>query len=550
MVKEKRAVRSMNWKQKFSSAKYKTIFVLLCVLLFSLIVVFQNVGAATTTSQPSTGQGTLNLTDNGPITLDPAAAAESESASYIFQIFSGLVRFDENLQILPDIASSWDKSADGKAYTFHLRNDVKFHSGKQVTAADFKYSWERALNPATQSLTAGTYLIDIVGAADILSGKTTQLSGVKAPDNYTLQVTIDSPKAYFLNKMAYPTSFVLNQSNVSSGSNWWLKPDGTGPFKLQQWTQGQQLVLQRNDSFYGQRAFLNQVVFKLLAGNAIQLYQSGTIDVSVVGANYMGLVTDPTNPISKELHVFPELSLYYVGFNCKTPPFDDAKVRQAFSMAVDKSKIISLSMNNVVTMANGILPPGIPGYNSNLAGMQLDVNKAKQLIAASKYGSIANLPPIVWTTSGYGGDVSGLTGGIIEEWRRNLGVNVTVRQLEPDNFLYVLKQEVNNLYDTGWIADYPDPEDFLSLLLHTGAQNNTGGYSNPQFDALLDAAAIEQNSATRLSQYQNAENIVVQDAPLLPLFFGRNYQLVKPYVAGYVQSPLGYPLLAKVSINK
>lgn len=546
---EERLVKNMNSKFSFRVAGNKAVLAFLCLLLFTLVVVF-GVGAATTTTQPSGGQGTLNLSDTGPITLDPAVAAEAGSAMYIFQIFSGLVRLDENLQIVPDIAQSWDKSSDGKTFTFHLRHDARFQDGKQVTAADFKYSWERALNPATQSLTAGTYLNDIVGAADVLAGKATQLSGVKATDDYTLSVTIDSPKAYFLDKMAYPTAFVLDRSNVATGSNWWQHPNGTGPFKLQQWQPDQLLVLQRNDNYYGDKASLNQVVFKLLSGSPIQLYQAGSVDVSPVSSAFMGLVTDPGNSVSKELHVFPELSLYYIGFNSAAPPFDDVNIRQAFSLAVDKSKVISLSVDNVVAVAGGILPPGMPGYNANLLGLQFDVPKARQFIAASKYGDVSKLPPIVLTTSGWGGDISGLTGGVIEEWRRNLGVEVTVRQLEPDAFLYALKQEKNQMFDSGWIADYPDPQDFLSLLFHTGAQNNTGDYSNPQLDSLLDKAAVEQNANTRLGMYQSAESLVVQDAAVLPLYFGRNYELIKPYVKGYVLSPLGYPLLNEVSIQK
>jgi oligopeptide transport system substrate-binding protein len=141
-------------------------------------------------------------------------------------------------------------------------------------------------------------------------------------------------------------------------------------------------------------------------------------------------------------------------------------------------------------------------------------------------------------------------GGVIKEWRRNLGVEVTVRQLELEAFLYSLNQEKNELCDTGWIADYPDPQDFIDILFRTAAQNNTGGYSNPQLDSLLDRAAIKQDPNTRLKMYQDAEQMVVQDAAILPLFFGRNYILVKPYVGGYVLSPLGYPLLNKVSIQK
>lgn len=247
--------------------------------------------ASRTTSTPAgTGQGTLNLADTGPITLDPAVASDSDSALYILQLFSGLVRLDDKLQIVPDIASSWDKSTDGKTYTFHLRQAAKFQDGKQVTASDFKYSWERALNPATQSLTAGTYLNDIVGATDILAGKATQLSGVTTPDNYTLQVNITAPVAYFLDKMAYPTSFVVDKANVASGANWWQHPNGTGPFKLQQWQQDKLVVLQRNDGYYGDKAKLAQVSFQLYGGDPMNLYQQGTIDAAYVNPAYMGMV--------------------------------------------------------------------------------------------------------------------------------------------------------------------------------------------------------------------------------------------------------------------
>jgi oligopeptide transport system substrate-binding protein len=547
---------ALNSKLRFRSVGSRILLLILCFLSLSLTVTACGGGSTSTSTvqpsqtSPASGQGILNLADNGPITLDPAVAAEASSVMYILQIFSGLVRLDENLQIVPDIAERWNESADGRTFTFHLRQDVKFHDGKPVKASDFKYSWERALNPATGSLTAGTYLNDIVGSADVLSGKAVELSGVSVLDDYTIQVTIDAPKAYFLEKMAYPTAFVLDKTNVQSGSDWWQHPNGTGPFKLQQWQKDQLLVLQRNDNYYGDKAKLSQVVFKLFSGDPLQLYQEGSVDVSFVSSDYMGLVTDPSNPISKELETYPELSLSYIGFNTSSPPFDDVNIRQAFSYAVDKERVITLSAEDVVATAYGILPPGMPGYNPSLQGLRFDPQKAKELIAASKYGDVSKLPPIVLTTSGWGGDISGLLGGVIEEWRRNLGVEVTVRQLEPEAFLYTLNQEKNELFDWGWIADYPDPQDFLDMLFRTGAQNNTGGYSNPQLDSLLDKAAVEQDTNTRLKMYQDAEQMVIQDAAILPLFFGHNYILVKPYVKDYVLSPLGYPLLNKVSIQK
>ncbi len=498
---------------------------------------------------PSSGSGTLYLTDDGPITLDPALAAEAGSGVYISQIFSGLVRLDETLNVASDIAVSWDKSPDGKTFTFHLRSEARFHNGKAVRASDFIYSWERALNPRTGSSTAGTYLIDIVGAPDVLSGKSQALSGVKAIDDKTLQVSIDAPKAYFLYKMAFPTAFVVDRANVGSNAKWWQQPNGTGPFKLRQWQKDQNLVLQRNGDYYGERASVNEVNYKLLAGSSIQLYQSGSIDVSPVGGVYMGLATDPANPVSKELQVFPELSFSYVGFNTRTAPFDDEKVRQAFTLAVDKERIAALAASNIVATAYGILPPGMPGYDAGLTGLRFDPGRARQLIASSKFGDVSKLPPIVLTTAGFGGMISGTVGGVIEEWRRNLGVVVTVRQLEPEAYFSSLRAEKDQLYESAWIADYPDPQNFLDVLFHSGTYNNTGEYSNPNVDSLLDRAGVEQDPGSRLRMYQDAEKMIVQDAAVLPMFFGRSYVLVKPWVSGYIESPLGMPQFNKVVVN-
>ncbi len=519
---------------------------LLAFLLSALLIL------PSTACQPSSsGQGVLNLWDTGPLTLDPAIAADVSSYMYIMQIFSGLVRLDQQLNIVPDIAESLpEESPDGKTYTFHLRHGVKFQGGREVTAADFKYSWERACNPATGSGTAATYLGDIVGAKDVLAGNATEISGVKVIDDYTLQVTIDAPKAYFLDKLAYPTAFVVDKANVESGANWWQQPDGTGPFKLKQWEPGQQLILERSQIYYGELAKLAQVVFHFSAAAPMALYETGQIDVTPVSTSYIDEVSDETNPLHLELAVTPELSLYYIGFNTAKPPFDDVNVRRAFCLAVDKEHIAKVILRGMVSEAEGILPPGMPGYNATLEGLDYNVEKAKELIAASKYGDVSNFPPITLTVEGYGNSIPSYLGAIIQEWQQNLGVKVSVRQLEPENFLYNLNQEKDEMFALGWVADYPDPCDFLDILFHTGSENNIFEYSNPSLDALLDRAAVEQDKAVRLAMYQQAEQLVVDQAPCLPLFHGANYILVKPYVKDYKLSPLGVPDLSKVYIDK
>jgi oligopeptide transport system substrate-binding protein len=467
------------------------------------------------------------------------------------QIFSGLVRLDQELNIVPDIAESWpEESPDGKTYTFHLRQGVKFHNGREVKAADFKYSWERACNPDTGSGTAATYLGDIVGAKDMLAGKTGEISGVEVLGDYTLQVTIDAPKAYFLDKLAYPTAFVVDRANVESGEGWWREPNGTGPFKLKEWEPGQRLILERSQVYYGEPAKLQSVIFSLLAGEPMALYETGQIDVVPVYLAYIDLVSDETGPFYPELAVTPELSLYYVGFNTAQPPFDDVNVRRAFCHAVDKERIAKVILRDMVNEADGILPPGMPGYSEALEGLDYDVEKAKEFIAASRYGDASNLPPITLTVEGYGNNIPSYLGAIIQEWQQNLGVEISVRQLETENFLYNLKQEKDEMFTMGWIADYPDPHNFLDILFYTGSEVNIFEYSNPSLDALLDQAAIEQDGAVRLAMYQQAEQLVVDDAPCLPLWHGTNYILVEPYVKGYELSPLGIPDLSKVYLEQ
>jgi len=498
---------------------------------------------------PFSDQDTLRLWDVGPVTLDPAISADMSSHTYVMQIFSGLVRLDHELNIVPDIAESWEKSADGKTYTFRLRQGVRFHNGREVKAADFKYSWERACDPDTGSGTAATYLGDIVGAKDMLAGETAEIIGVEVIGDYVFRVTIDAPKAYFLDKLAYPTAFVVDSDNVESGEYWWLEPNGTGPFRLREWTPGQRLIFERSQIYYGELAKLQSVVFSLLAADPMALYETGQIDVVPVYLAYIDEASDETNPFHLELAVTPELSLYYIGFNTVRPPFDDVNVRRAFCLAVNKERISKVILRDMMSEADGILPPGMPGYNEALEGLDYDVEEAKQLIAASKYGDVSNLPSITLTVDGYGNSIPAYLGAIIQEWQENLGVQISVRQLETENFIYNLKQEKDEMFTMGWIADYPDPHNFLDILFYTGSEVNIGEYDNPALDALLDQAAIEQDETVRLAMYQQAEQMVVADAPCLPLWHSTNYILVKPYVKGYEISPQGIADLSKVYIE-
>ena len=522
------------------------------LLITTVLLITNLVLAGCGLSQPETpesGKGTLHLYGIDPFTLDPGVSGEMTSHEYIAQIFSGLVRMDENLEVVPDIAEKWDISSDYRTFTFYLHRDAKFQDGRKVKAEDFKYSWERACNPATGSHVAAIYLGDIAGVDDVLAGKSQEISGVKVINDHTLEVNLKAPRSYFLYKLTYSTAFVVDEYNVDDGIYWWRQPNGTGPFKLEQWNEGSLLVLERNDLYYGRKASLKRVEFLLWGGIPMRMYETDELDAVGVSVGYIDRVTDTRGPFYDQLQISPELKLSYIGFNCTKPPFDDVNIRRAFSHAVDKEKIVSLVFRDLVEKADGILPPGIPGYDESLEGLEFDVEQARELIALSSYGDVANLPPITLTTTGYGGEISSSLSAIIAQWRENLGVEVEIRILEPERFLYHLKEEKDEMYETGWIADYPHPQDFLEILFRTGNENNYGEYSSAEVDAILDRAAVETDQVLSLEMYQQVEQMLVDDAAYLPLWFDKRYTLVKPHVQGYELNPMGFAWLNLVSVQ-
>jgi oligopeptide transport system substrate-binding protein len=493
-------------------------------------------------------EDTLILFNTGPLTLDPAISQELSSQIYIANIFSGLVAFDEELNLVPDIAERWEVDGEGMTYTFYLRQGVRFHNGKEVTARDFKYSWERACRLETDSATAATYLGDIVGVDRMLTGEAEEIEGVVVIDDYTLQVSIDAPKAYFLAKLSYPVAFVVNESNVSEGEEWWLEPDGTGPFKFKGWQEGELILLERNDLYYRDKAIVSHVAFRL-RGNPMQMYETGQIDVTYVYTAYLDRVMDETGPLHEELAISPELSISYIEFNATETPFDDARVRRAFYQAIDKDEIISRVLKDSVTPAEGILPPKLPGYNEEVQGLGYDLDNARALITEWESENATEFPSVTFTIPGEGGYIPSILEAIMYQWQQDLGVEIEVRQLDSSAYIYRLEEEKDNIFHFGWVADYPDPQNLLEVLFHSQSKNNIGGYSNEELDDLLEQAAIEQDEGARFALYQEAEQLIIDEAACVPLWFGKNYILVKLYVQGYTLSTQGIPMLSNVSVE-
>jgi oligopeptide transport system substrate-binding protein len=497
--------------------------------------------------------GTLRLVGPDPTTLDPHLVTDVSSAEYVVEIFSGLVTLTPDLEVVPDLAERWEIDDSGTVYTFFLRQDAQFHDGKPVTAQDFKWSLERAADPDTRSPVASVYLNDIVGAMDKIQGRADEIEGVKVIDDHTLEITIDAPKAYFLAKLTYSTAFVLDRENVESGGSTWTdQPNGTGPFRLREYRLGEEIVLERNPFYHGEpKPAVQRVTYQLAGGSPMIMYESGDIDATTIGLADIERVLDPTEPLNQELTVVaPTLSTTYIGLNTESPPFDDVKVRQALNYAIDKQLLADVVLRRAVVPAEGILPPRMPGYNPDLNVYDFDLDRAKELIAESKYGSVEGLPDITLTTSGAGAEGGPVSTAVVGMLQQNLGLEVSIELVESAVFLSDVDEGMYQMFAIGWSADYPDPQDFLDLLFYSQSATNHTHYANPEVDRLVEEARVEPDHDRRMEMYQEIEQMILEDAPWIPLLHGAEYWLTKPYVHGMVYPPSIVPRLKYVWLEQ
>ncbi|MDA8220079.1 MAG: peptide ABC transporter substrate-binding protein [Dehalococcoidales bacterium] len=506
------------------------VFVAL-VLVIAALVASQGLVSFETeqTIAPATAAGVLRLAWGEPETLDPALANDVDSLGFLLHIHSGLVRLNNDMEVAPALASSWQLSPDGRTYTFTLREGARFQDGRPVTAADVKYSLERATDPALKSQVAATYLGDIVGVREKLAGQAGEVQGVKVIDERTVAITIDEPKVYFLAKLTYPTASVVDRQNVASGADWAKHPNGAGPFKLVSWDKDW-IVLERSEYYWGTDPSPRQVEYYIGPRSPMAMYEGNELDVIQVGLGDIERVLDPRGPLHDELVVSSGLSLYYVGLNVDEEPFQDRAVRRALARAIDKDKIVNVTMKGTVVRADGVLPPGLLGHDPSFRGLTYDLEAAENLLKESFYGGPDQLPPITFT--------GGMGELFAEAYWRNLGVPMVV-QVVQEGYYEGLDARAYQMFLTGWLADYADPENFLDLLFHSQSQGNHTGYSNPEVDSLLEQARVEKDEGKRVALYRQVERIVVDDAAIIPLFFDVSYDLVKPRVHGLDLTPLG-----------
>ena len=497
--------------------------------------------------------------DSGPVSLDPAFATGAKSIQYIQQIFSGLTGFDKDGYLQPDIADTWLISEDAHTYTFTIKDNATYHSGRKVTSIDIQYSWERALKSQNKKNVLN-YLGDILGAREFSSGDTDNLEGFNIIDDSKFEIKLVSPTPYFISKLSHSHTFLVDSEQFARYSEnnraWEANPIGTGPFVMGDWLPGVIMYLYPYPDYHLNKPEIDSLIFRLYGGKPALMYQSGEIDATTLFSDevidiYNSDLIFGGSPVKEQnLIKSTEMSTYYIGFNTQSIPFDDINVRKAFAQSSNVETIVSNYFESVHQNAYGLIPPQMPDFNSNLDNNDYiyDPESALNYLSNSDYYLDKTLPDIFYNTPGYSGP-NALISEIINSWIDNLGVNITTNVIPPDQYYYSIDKVSYDIYDYGWIADYPDPHNFLYSLFHSKAGSNVSKYNNPDYDSLIDLATMETNEDKRIQYYIDAEEKLINDAVLIPLYHGSTFALIKDHVSDINFTPYGMLDLRDVKIS-
>jgi len=474
-----------------------------------------------------------------PHHLDPALGYDTVSWWAEQLLFNTLVTYDEGTRIVPDLATSWETSTDGRQVTFRLRPDVVFSTGRAMTGADVKYSLERLLKPALHS-PGVEFFTDIEGVDDYVQGRATEVRGIRvpAPDQVVFALTQVDP--LFLHKLTMPFAAVVDREAIERGGDGEFdrrRPIGTGAFLLAEWTYGQTLRFERNPSYFRTGTpYLDAIQVTIGANEQLGWlqYLRGELDVAgIPSAEFARVVADPR--YQSLLVSRTTLRTSYLGLNCGMAPFDRVAVRQAVNMAVDKQRIVELADGRGV-VARGILPPDMPGYDAGLEGLRHDPAAARALLADAGFGS--GIATTFWVSRD---DLALRIAQSVQEDLRAIGMDLRLKPVDfPALIEGVRRPGIVPMFMFGWEADFPDPSNFLDVLFNSRNQetNNNTFYGNPDVDRLLGQAQTLLDPAARLRLFHEAEVRIVRDAPWVPLMHPSSVNVRNPRVRNYVLHPL------------
>ena len=485
-----------------------------------------------------------------PNTLDPQQVAFVNEIGVVGMIYEGLLRLNTDLTLAPGAAERWQVSNDGLTYTFTLRAGLKYSDGQPLTARNFEYALKRAVDPLLATpIQAGLFMIagaEAYGTADAKATSTEQLQklrdavGVKARDDTTLDVRLVKPAAYFPYLATfYNSSYPARQDIIErAGDTWWTRAEnlvGNGPFMVKELREKERIVLVPNPHWRGPHPAADQVVYRFLSDTktAFEAYKSGELDLINLEAEDL-VEVERDAALRLEVLQAPGSCTQGLAFNLTKPPFDQRDVRLAFAKAVDRTAWTRDVWSGTASPALAWLPDGIPGANPNAGSIQaFDSAAARALLAQSGYLNGPGLPEIKLTFPSTSRDKIRHE-FLASQFQRNLGITVALDPIEPQTLVGLERSATTfpALSLFGWCTDYPNPQNWLSLVWRSTALAQVMGYQNQALDRLLDAADAEQNTARRLELYQQAEKIVLtDDVAFAPLHHPKHVYLVKPTVS-------------------
>ncbi|HEY64162.1 MAG TPA: AAA family ATPase [Caldilineae bacterium] len=477
------------------------------------------------------------------LTLDPAAAGDANSGGVIDQLFSGLVEWSPAMNVVPDVAHSWEVLEEGRQYLFHLREDRLWSDGRSVTAGDFEYAWKRAVHPASRTPFA-SLLFALKGAKEYHQGLLTDPGqvGVRALDEATLLVELEEPCSYFLHILAHFVARPVPRHMVEAHGEAWTAAQNlvtNGPFRLENWDWGRRVVLVRNSAYHGRsRGNVERVELYLLVDPGakaakLKMYEENQLDVlglwwGIPPAQVARMLHDHGGEHISALNFF----IRYLGFDVSRRPFADPRVRRAFAHATDRETLAHVTMAGYADPATGgFIPPGMPGHSPEI-GLPYDPQRARSLLAAAGYAGGRGFPSVDWfTPQGF----EAIAECLREQWRRVLGVEVRQEVLPWEEYVGRLHgAHQPHMFLAGWVADYPDPDSFLRASNHRQLTH----WHHKDYEALVEKARRVQDQVQRMRMYREADHLLIQEAPLVPLVYARRSFLLKPWVRTYPASPL------------
>jgi oligopeptide transport system substrate-binding protein len=496
----------------------------------------------TTTVVPPTAAGGRPLRYlAGPAgTLDPAFISSASDVQLHLQLYAGLTRIAEDGSVYPSLAESWTLADDGRTYTFRLRDDLAFSDGSPLAAEDVRRSWLRVLDPATRAL-APDVLTVIAGAGAWRSGSgSADEVGIEAPDERTLVVHLEHAASHFPAIAATPTAFVVPPSADASPS--WQTVEGfvgSGPYTLDR-LDGADLVLAANPEYVAGPPPIDEIVWVAEVETSIpEAFVAEQVDLANVFAGDASWIRYD-QALGPYLHEAAALSIQYFGFDTTRPPFDDARVRQAFALALDRQRLVELASGPAATGATSLVPPAL-WPDEPPPDEDPDPDAARDLLAAAGYASGGELGPI--TVNGNGLD----PGPAVAVWREELGADISIESMEFSDYLSLLPQRPPAIYTINWITDYPSPYALYGLLLLPDAASNYGRWDDAEFVDLMEQAAQTIDPEQQTEAYLDVEARVDAEAPVVTWSWDASHWLVREGLNGVGDLTVGLLDFGRVS---